>query len=192
MKSLNGLFTISSGLVFKRFEAPPNTSGYQYKLITLKSINELGYIHTEYLDDFVSKKEISSKYIAKVGDVVIRLSNPYTAAMIDKKLEGTVITSLFAILRPKTNQLLSEYTSIYLNSDYMKKHYHRDASGSALQMIKTSALKDYRIIVPTLEKQQLIVEINRLSMRELDLLERLLENKKMYKRTVMKKLMEEE
>jgi len=192
MTKLNELFTINSGVVFKRLEAPPGAPGHKYKIITLKSINELGYIDNEYFDYFNSKKEIAEKHIAKVGDVIVRLSNPYIAAYINEETEGAVISSLFAILRPKGNQVLSEYASIFLNSDYMKRQYHRDASGSALQMIKTSSLKDYKVIIPTKEKQKAIIEISKLSIRELHLMERLLEQKQLYNKGIIQELIKGE
>lgn len=192
MTKLSDLFTINSGVVFKRLEAPPGAPGNEYKIITLKSINELGYIDNEYLDNFKSKKEITEKHIAKVGDIIVRLSNPYTAVYIDEKTEGAVISSLFAILRPKGNQVLSEYASIFLNSDYIKRQYHRDASGSALQMIKTSSLKDYKAIIPTKEKQKAIIDISKLSIRELHLMERLLEQKQLYHKGLIQELIKGE
>jgi restriction endonuclease S subunit len=192
MTKLNDLFTINSGVVFKRLEAPPGAPGHKYKIITLKSINDLGYIDIEYFDIFNSKKEIAKKHIAKVGDILVRLSNPYTAVYIDEESQGAIISSLFAILRPKGKQVLSEYGSIFLNSDYMKRQYHKDASGSALQMIKTSSLKEYGVIIPTKEKQKAIIEINNLSIRELHLMERLLEQKQLYNKGIIQKLIKEE
>lgn len=192
MKKIVDVFAVNSGVVFKRKEAPPNISGYKYKLITLKSINDAGYIDSDHFDDFVSIKEITDKHIAKVGDIVIRLSSPFTAAVIDKNSKGAVITSLFAVLRPKVNNIFSEYVAIYLNSDYMKRQYHKDASGSALQMIKTSALKGYMIMLPSAQRQKKIININRLSIKESLLIEELLENKKLLYKNVINKLIIEE
>jgi restriction endonuclease S subunit len=188
MKKLNELFTINSGVVFKRLEAPPGTSGYEYKIITLKSINDLGYLEIEYFDEFKSKKEIIGKHIAQIGDIIVRLSYPYTAVNIDKEAQGAIIPSLFAILRPKGKKIISEYASIFLNSDYMKKQYNRDASGSALQMIKMSALKNYEVIIPNVERQKSIIEISKLSIKELHLIEALLEQKKLYHKGIFQEL----
>lgn len=191
MHKLHEVFSVNTGVVFKRLEVAPGVSGCEYKLVTLKSMNENGYLEVEFFEDLTSKKEISEKHIAQLGDVIVRLSSPYTAAFVDNESEGAVISSLFAILRPKSNQVSSEYVSIFLNSDYMRKQYYRDASGSALQMIKTSSLKSYEIMIPTMNKQKAIIEMNELSKKELNLLEELLEMKKMYNRLILNKLMEE-
>lgn len=191
MKTLGELFDISSGLVSKRKEAPPNVSGIKYRILTLRSINEKGFIDKKEIDDFTSVEEIDEKYLGRVGDVVIRLSYPFTAAIIDEEAEGLIVTSLFAILRSKTNIVNSEYISIYLNSEGMKKQYMKDASGSALQMIKTSSLKDYSVKTPDISKQEKIISMNRLFIKESILLEDLIENKKIYGRIILHKLMEE-
>lgn len=191
MKTLGELFDISSGLVSKRKEAPPNVSGIKYRILTLRSINEKGFIDKKGIDNFTSVEEIDEKYLGRVGDVVIRLSYPFTAAIIDEETEGVIITSLFAILRSKTNKINSEYISIYLNSEGMKKQYMKDASGSALQMIKTSSLKDYSVKTPDISKQEKIINMNRLFIKESILLEDLIENKKIYGRIILHKLMEE-
>ena len=191
MKTLGELFVISSGLVSKRKEAPPNISGIKYRILTLRSINEKGFIDKKDTDDFTSTEEIDEKYLGRVGDVVIRLSYPFTASIIDEDLDGIIITSLFAILRSKTNSVIPEYISIYLNGEGMKKQYIKDASGSAIQMIKTSSLKDYIVKTPDISKQEKIININRLFIKESILLEDLIENKKTYGRIILNKLMEE-
>lgn len=191
LKKLGELFLVSSGLVLKRKEAPPNTSGFEYKILTLRSVNTLGFIEKESLDNFVSIEEVDDKYVAKTGDIIVRLSFPFTSAVIDENIEGTIITSLFAILKSKNGTLLPEYVTTFLNSEWMKKQYAKDASGSALQMIKTSSIKDYEITIPEVQKQKSIIEVNKLMMRELVLLEDLIKNKKQYNKMLISKLMED-
>lgn len=191
MKRLGELCKISSGLVFKRKEAPPDVSGYEYKLINLKSINNSGVINKDLIDDFISLEEIQDKYIAKKGDVIIRLSFPFTAAYVDENVEGSIISSLFSILRLNDPHVLPEFLSIVLNSEMMQRQYAREASGSALQMIKTSALKNYKISIPSIDTQEKMININQLALKEIDLLLQLSEQKKLYNKFIMSKLMEE-
>ena len=191
MKNLGELFLISSGLVSKRKEAPPDVFGFEYRLLNLRSVNQLGFIEKECLDDYMSTEKIDEKYLAKTGDIVIRLSTPFTAVVIDQNSQGVIITSLFAILRPKTCEVLPDFVAMYLNSDVMKKQYLKDASGSALQMIKTSVIKDYSIKIPNVSKQEQIIEINKLFIRESILLEELIEKKTRYNKIIINKLMEE-
>lgn len=191
MQRLGELCKISSGLVFKRKEAPPDVSGYEYKLINLKSIQDSGTINRDLIDDFTSIEEIPNKYIAQKGDVIIRLSSPFTAACVDKGVEGSIITSLFAILRLNDPCILPKYLSLVLNSEMMQRQYSREARGSALQMIRTSALKNYMISIPSVDTQEKMIKINQLALKEINLLMQLSEEKKLYNKLLMSKLMEE-
>ncbi len=189
MKTLGEIFNIGSGVVSKRKEVPPGTDGINYKILTLKSLDNRGFIDDYLLEEFVSIDEIDDKYLTKKGDIVIRLSSPFTAACINDDQENIIVTSLFAILRPKNQNVYTKYICIYLNSDIMQKQYLKDASGSVLQMIKTSSLKDYKIKLLEMKYQKLAVEINDLMIRENILMEDLLENKKQYNRIVLNKIL---
>jgi len=189
VKTLGEIFNIGSGVVSKRKEVPPGTDGINYKILTLKSLDNRGFIDDYLLEEFVSIDEIDDKYLTKKGDIVIRLSSPFTAACINDDQENIIVTSLFAILRPKNQNVYTKYICIYLNSDIMQKQYLKDASGSVLQMIKTSSLKDYKIKLLEMKYQKLAVEINDLMIRENILMEDLLENKKQYNRIVLNKIL---
>lgn len=191
MKTLGELFSITTGLVVKRKEAHPENSKFKYKTITLKSLNKSGFLQSEYLDDFYSIEEIDEKYIAKAGDIVIRLSEPFTSAVIDKESEGIIITSLFGLLKLKTKEVKSDYIPIYLNSELMKRQYMRESSGSVLQIIKASSIKNYKVVVPSILRQEKIIELNKLMVRETVLLEELIKNKKTYNKILLNKLMED-
>ena len=115
----------------------------------------------------MSTEKIDDKYLARTGDIVIRLSTPFTAAVIDQDSQGAIITSLFAILRLTTHEVIPDYVAMYLNSVVMKKQYLKDASGSALQMIKTSAINEYSIKIPTVNKQRQFIQINKLFIRNI-------------------------
>lgn len=180
---------MTSGLVVKRKEAAPGTGIHLYKLLTLKSTNHNGFVDMSCLDEFWSAEQIDEKYLTKSGDIIMRLSAPFTTIAISEEQSNILVPSLFVILRTNRSTILPEYVSIYLNSDIMKKQYLKDASGSAIQMIKASSIKDYTIEVIDKEKQYKVVEINRLILHEINLLEELLENKKLYNKLILDNLM---
>lgn len=55
----------------------------------------------------------------------------------------------------------------------MKKLYAKSSIGSKIQIINTSMLKDIDVKIHNLERQQKIVEFNKLALREIKLLEQL-------------------
>lgn len=180
---------ITTGLVVKRKEAELSEYAVKkYKMLTLKSFEQDGWLNTDELEIFQSVEELDKKYLTQKGDVIIRLSYPHTAIFIDKEHEEFVISSLFAIIRLSVEYLLPEYLSIYLNSERMRGIYAKSAIGSAIQVIKTSMLKQITVKFPDLERQKKIIELNRLMIKEKILLTRLIEEKIKYNKEAINKL----
>ncbi|OEF97359.1 restriction endonuclease subunit S [Desulfuribacillus alkaliarsenatis] len=187
---LGELSTITTGLVVKRKEAAPGVNNIAYKLITLKSINYEGYLDTVALDNFYSIEEIDDKYLTKVGDVIVRLSDPFTAITIKDGEDNLLVSSLFAIVRIKDSNVTPEYLSVYLNSEMLKKHYAKESSGSAVQMIKMSSIKEVQINVLDSKMQNEVVVLNDLMLRESKLLNELKEQKSMYNRQLISEILQ--
>ena len=177
---LGDISSITTGQVIKRKEARPgDVDAIQYRILTLKSFDEDGFLVKEELDTFKAFEEIESKYITSKGDIVVRLSMPFTTITIDKESEGILIPSLFVAIRVNCNDILPSYLSLYLNSNKMKKQYIKEARGSAIQILKTSAFKEFEIMIPDMSIQEQAVTLNELMMREKRLLQLLIkENNK--------------
>ena len=177
---LGDISSITTGQVIKRKEARPgDVDAIQYRILTLKSFDEDGFLVKEELDTFKAFEEIESKYITSKGDIVVRLSMPFTSITIDEESEGILIPSLFVAIRVNCNDILPSYLSLYLNSNKMKKQYIKEARGSAIQILKTSAFKEFEIMIPDMSIQEQAVTLNELLMREKRLLQLLIkENNK--------------
>lgn len=177
---LGDISSITTGQVIKRKEARPgDVDAIQYRILTLKSFDEDGYLVKEELDSFKASEKIESKYITSKGDIVVRLSMPFTSITIDEESEGILIPSLFVAIRVNCNDILPSYLSLYLNSNKMKKQYIKEARGSAIQILKTSAFKEFEIMIPDMSIQEQAVTLNELLMREKRLLQLLIkENNK--------------
>lgn len=186
---ISDIGSITTGLVVKRKEAEIiEHTVKSYKMLTLKGFEPDGWFNVEELEDFHSAEELDDKYLTKEGDVIIRLSYPHTAIAIGKEHEGCLISSLFVIVRLEIDYLNPEYLSIYLNSESMKRFYAKSAIGSAIQIIKTSMLKDIAVSFPELEKQKQVIKLNRLIIKEKVLLNKLIEEKTKYNREIINNL----
>ena len=172
---LGDISSITTGQVIKRKEARPgDVDAIQYRILTLKSFDEDGFLVKEEIDSFKASEEIESKYITSKGDIVVRLSMPFTSITIDEESEGILIPSLFVVIRINSNDILPSYLSLYLNSNKMKKQYMREARGTAIQILKTSAFKEFVIMLPDMGMQEQTVALNELMMREKRLLQLLI------------------
>ncbi len=184
---LDKIADISTGLVLARKKSS-NNKGFAYELITLKSFNENGYIEDKYLDDFISEEEIKNQYLTQEGDIIVRLSSPNTAVYITKEYENMVIPSLFAIIRNKSNSINSQFIQIYLNSEKCKRRLASDTIGSAVSIVKTSTFKEIKIPEYTIQKQEKIIELNQIMIKEKILLNKLMDEKNKYHKTIMSKM----
>ena len=84
---LGEIASVRSGLVLSRKLARENPA-QRYRLLNLRSITPEGYIDMNETDVFDAKETLPGEYLSQVGDIVIRLSAPYTAVLIDEEYEG--------------------------------------------------------------------------------------------------------
>lgn len=185
---LGEIAEIGTGLVLTRKKAESEKETAKiYNVITLRSINNQGYVDRTLFEIFESREELGDNYISKKGDIIIRLSEPNTAILIGEEDEGLLISSQFCLIRIKGNKFLPEYISWYLNSSYAKKEISKSMIGSTLGIIKTSFLNELEIPKIPMEKQRIITEINLLKKIEKALMEKLIEEKnKLYEITIKK------
>ena len=164
---LDKLADISTGLVIQRKEALLQYNfEREYQILTLKSFSEYGWINKSNTEVFKSNEILGDKYITKVGDVVIRLTAPYTAIPINKEFENYVVPSQFCIIRIKSRRLLPEYLAFTLNVETIKNKFIRTSLGATIPVIRIGALKDTDILLIDLEKQEKISLIRLLMIKE--------------------------
>jgi restriction endonuclease S subunit len=180
-KPIGSLADIMVGLVLKRKEAEVGiVKKHKYKALTLKSFNSEGWIDKRYLDDFESSEILDDRYLCLNGDVIIKLTPPYTAVAISEDTVGYVVPSQFIIIRIKETKLIHEYLALYLNSEKVKKYIQITATGITVPMIKTGTLKDLEIPILNLDKQIRVAEVSKLIIKERHLLYKLISEKEKF------------
>lgn len=188
---LNELATIKTGLVMARKQAKqPCNEVLWYKQLNLRSIHPDGYIERTYVEDFGAKETLPAEYLTQSGDIVVRLTTPYTAVLIDEEWKGVVVPSHFVIIRPD-NRLLPEYLYWLLNTKKIREKLTQNVSSIMIGTIKPKSYACLDIEILSLEQQQRIARLNLLAKKELDLLERLKEQKKLYYETAIDRIQRE-
>ena len=176
---LGEVATVRSGLVLSRKQAR-NATKYRYKLLNLRSVNPGGYIDVENSDLYDAVEPLNPAYLSHAGDVVIRLSSPYTAVLIDSATSGMVISSNFAIVRPDQDCLLAEYLYWLLNTAKVKHQIFENTSSNMLGAVKPRYFADFEISPISIENQEKIAALNLLAHRECQLLNELATEKEKY------------
>ncbi|MBN4062830.1 MAG: hypothetical protein COA82_08630 [Alkaliphilus sp.] len=186
---LGNIASITSGLVVKRKQVIKQSELVKkYRVITLKSLEQSGYLNMEYLEELKSREILDGKYITRLGDIIVRLSSPNTAVTIGEHETGLIISSLFVVVRLSSNVILPEYLGIFLNTEQIKRIYAKSSAGSVMQIIRTSVLKDINVKAVSTENQEKIIGINKLILREKKLLEELIDKKNKYHSIIINKI----
>ncbi len=184
---LKTIANIQTGLVLSRKKAINPDKSEKYKLLNLKCIREEGTIDMALLEEFPSETTLELQYLTKKGDILMRLTSPYTAIYINHEQEGLVISSNFAVIRVKANNILSRYLVELLNTKMIKKQIERSAMGTIMPMLKTSALKEIELKEISLQEQQIIVKWMEGYYQEKKLIEQLQKQRRKMKKQIMLK-----
>lgn len=179
---LSNVATVRSGLVLSRKQAREQSvaSNIRYPLLTLRSFNPKGYIDTSELDVFDASEPLAPEYLSHIGDVIVRLSAPYTAVLIDCNTEGMVISSNFVIIRTDSQELLPEYLFWLLNTQKVKRAIFENTGSNMLGAIKAGYFSEFDITPLPLCQQQQIAAVHELSLKEASLLRQLADEKERY------------
>lgn len=177
--NLGNVATVRSGLVLSR-KLSREQSPYCYPLLNLRAIHPEGYILSDDLEAFHAVEPLGQEYLTQQGDVIIRLSIPYTAVLIDTDMAGIVVSSNFAIVRSNQGQILPEYLLWLLSTPDIKKKIYESSSSNMLSAVRPSFFADLDISLLSLADQRKIAQLNLLAKRESWLLKRLAEEKKKY------------
>lgn len=184
---LENIATVRSGLVLSRKKADIS-SKFGYRLLNLRSVNPEGYIDTEQVDIYNAIEPLKPEYISQIGDIIVRLTAPYTAVLIDESTVGMVISSNFVIIRPDSDYILPEYLFWLLNTSKERHKIFENATSNMLGAVKAKYFNDYEITPIPLSDQKKIAELNILSRRESRLLKKLADEKRKYYSVLINKI----
>lgn len=189
---LDEIAVINTGLVAARKQAKGvSESIMQYRLLNLKAINNKGFIEDSLLDDFETLEEIKTTYITQMGDIVVRLTFPFTAVLIDEMHTGLIIPSHFVVIRTNTKKIIPEYLFWLLNTEKVRQQLQQNVNSTTIGTVKPMSYASLNIEQITLEEQRQIANIHLLSRKELMLLDQLMRQKELYYKTAIDKIQKE-
>lgn len=189
---LNELATINTGLVTARKQdKKPTDDSIKYKMLNLKAIHEKGYINDSLLEEFWAKERIKSGYLTRLGDIVVRLTTPFTAVLIDEEHIGLIIPSHFVVIRSDLERILPEYLEWLLNTDKVRQELQQNLNSTTIGTVKPMAYAALNIAFIPLEDQKRIGELYQLSKKELHLLNQIMGQKELYYKEAINRIQKE-
>lgn len=176
---LRDLASIRSGLVLSRKQSEDPTE-YRYPLINLRCIRQEGRIDLNEVDVYEAKEPLREEYLSQKGDIIVRLTAPYTAVLIDESTSGMVISSNILVIRIEDICLLPEYLFWFLSTKNVKRKIYENSTSNMLGAVKATILTDLEITVLPVREQHQIAQINLLAKRESQLMKDLADEKEKY------------
>lgn len=173
---LKDLASVRSGLVLSRKQSKEPTA-YRYPLVNLRCIQQEGTVDLSEVDIYEAKELLKEEYLSRKGDIIVRLTAPYTAVLIDAATSGMVISSNFVMIRIEDKRLLPEYLFWLLNTQKVKRKIYENTTSNMLGAVKAKFLTDFELTVLPVEEQHKIAQLNLLVKKESQLLKELADEK---------------
>jgi restriction endonuclease S subunit len=189
---LGDIAQIQTGLVLSRKKAEmPYEAKATYRLLSLKNISEDGFIENDSFEAFISHDKLDDHYFTAEGDVLMRLSQPYTAVYVDKHHTGLLIPSYFAIIKVDQEKVLPQYLAWYLNTSNVKKELERSQAGSRIPSTNQHVIRNLPFERLPTSKQKALIELNQLRQKEKLLYRKLMEEKELYYQAIVQQIMKQ-
>jgi restriction endonuclease S subunit len=159
-KRIKNIAIIQTGLFAK-----PSGIG---ELVYLQSrhFDEYGQLHSVLHPDLPAEG-ISEKHLLKVGDVLFAAKGTKNfAAVFENHNEPSVASTSFFVIRPTDNKVLPQYLAWFLNSHSTQALLKGQALGTSIPSISKQVLENLEITIPSIETQQVILQITKLRNKE--------------------------
>lgn len=148
---------MAGGQIMSRITVPDDQTPVveTRRVIVPKSIRGDGFLDGKLLPEEKLKVAASPKYLTKAGDIVMKLSTPYDAAVVEETEAGCVVPSFCAIIR-SPGELDAGYLLAFLNSSACKDQLKDMVAGAVMAMLSVGKIRSLVVPVPAMECQQAV------------------------------------
>lgn len=130
----------------------------------------------------------------KAGDILFAARGQRNVAVVvDTPPPQSVCSPHFFLVRVKDHKVaLPEFIAWQLNLANLQQYFAQSATGSYIKSIRRNVLEKAPVLIPSLERQRVLVELARAASREKELLTRLIENRQSEVKLVAQHLLTKE
>ncbi len=185
---LSDIAKVTSGVTFR--SRIDHLEDGNVTVIQMKDLGSDNIVHADsaicsYLD------KVKESQTIRENDIIFRSrGQTNTAVFVNKNIANAVLAAPLLRIRIDEARVLPEYLFWYLNQPEAQTYFGTQARGSQVRMIGKADLDNMHIPLPSLEKQRIIAEIVKFSIREQELLKKIQAAKKQYTRALITKIIE--
>ena len=147
---LESLAQVIGGKNMSRFE-PIGVDDISVKIITSKTIEEGLIIPNEIGEELFRSDILKDKeFLTKIGDILIKLTSPFDAAIVTEEFEGCTYPAFVACIRPNAEVTGPDiyYLLAFLNSKEAKARLNSRVVGRTLPVLSLGPLREMMIPFP--------------------------------------------
>jgi restriction endonuclease S subunit len=170
--SIKKLAVVQMGFSFRsRLEASKKGN---VGIIQMKDLSDNNTVNINTLTK-INTDKLKEHHFAQTGDLIFRSRGlTLTSALLhDDPGKAVVAAPLIRIRIKNTHKILPEYLNWYISQPDAQAYFSSRAEGTTQKMISIPNIEELDVFIPTLQKQQIIVELASLAAREKMLLNEL-------------------
>lgn len=179
---LNNIADIFTGQTF-RSKVDNNPNGEVW-VIQMKDLNK-NYTGISSQPNTVTYDDVSRNQLLRKGDILFLAKGNNNLAFTYDSNRPAVAVSLFFVIRVKSSEVLPDYLTWFINNPNTQKYLATMREGASVSNIKKSIFEEMTIEIPEFKKQELIAKIYELSIREEELVQQIIGDKKQFIQTVL-------
>lgn len=122
------------------------------RIVVPKCINTDGTVNVLEMPEERLKAAADERKLTQTGDIIIKLSPPYDAGIIDNDSAGCLVPSFCAIIRCSSSMDVY-YMLAFLNSSLCKDQLRTHVAGSVMTVLSVGKIKGIEIPVPDAAQQ---------------------------------------
>lgn len=143
-----------------------------------------------FQDSYIELNHKVEKFQLQHNDVVLAGKGLRTFAWAYNNNYGPIVpSSLFYLLRAPEDLIISDYFAAVLNSERVQHELALIGAGATITSIPKKELKELEIAIPPIEDQKKFLEIYNLLDKDIELTDKLLQEKRNLKRGVVNDLL---
>lgn len=150
---------------------------------------EVVYLQSKHFDEYgnltallysdLNADQISEKHLLIAGDVLFAAKGTKNfAAVYEGNNPPAVASTSFFVIRLTDQHVIPEFLAWFLNHPQTQSLLKGKARGTSIPSITKSVLENLELAIPTIEKQKLIVRLSKMILKEAELRERILMQRK--------------
>jgi len=156
IKNLKDIADIIAGYTF-RMALEPQIDGLM-TVIQSKDVLDNLYINKNNLTK-IDLQKYQSKALIEENDIIISSRGSFKAGVVEGNVVNSIASSSVYILRLKDKNVIPEYLAIYLNSVKGQKNIKNKMTGSVIKTILRKDLENLKILLPSKDVQNKIINL---------------------------------